>query len=109
MQDPDEEEMRHRTLEMLSADWEAASHLLNRFFFFRGMLSNDAQVACHNSAEAFVFWMMGGLPPKHTDPRLVEQLETVMGYARPLDGRRMSGESYQGRTKPRGRRVKASV
>jgi hypothetical protein len=106
--DETEEGMRRRTIDMLSHDWQATSHFINRFFFYRGMLANDAQVACHNSAEAFVIWLMGGTPPTHIDERYVEQLETLMGEVRPVD-ERMSGASYQGLTKPRKRKVKTDV
>ena len=99
----EDQKMRQRTLDMFSQDWEAVSHFLNRFFFWRGMLANDAQVACHNSAEHFVIWMMGEKVPTHVDPRYVEQLETLMGRPRPID-RKMSGESYQGQNKLRRRR-----
>ena len=98
-----EEKMRRDTLAMLGTNWEAAAHLLNRFFFWHGMLANDAQVACHNSAEAFVIWLMGKPLPVHTDRRYVEQLETLTGEGAPLD-ERLSGASYQGRTKPRRRK-----
>lgn len=102
----DEEKMRRDTLAMFGMNWEAVSHFLNRFFFWHGMLANDAQTACHNSSEAFVIWLMGGKLPSHTDPRYVEQLETLMGeegLAKP-----MSGTSYQGKTKPRKAKRKVS-
>ncbi len=104
----DEEKMRQDTLNMFSMNWEAVSHFLNRFFFWHGMLSNDAQVACHNSAEAFVIWLMGKTMPTHVDQRYVEQLETLMGDVRPVD-KGMSGASYQGVTKPRRKRKAEDV
>jgi hypothetical protein len=92
--------MRRDTLAMLSTNWESASHFLNRFFFWRGMLANDAQVACHNSAEAFVIWLMGAPLPTHVDSRYVEQLETLMGESAPID-KRMSGANDLPHDKPR--------
>ena len=104
----DDEKMRRDTLEMFSMNWEAVSHFLNRFFFWHGMLANDAQVACHNSAEAFVIWLMGAPLPTHVDPRYIEQLETLMGNVRPVD-KGMSGASYMGVDKPRRKRKAKDV
>ena len=104
-----DEKMRMDTLNILSANWEATSHFLNRFFFWHGMLANEAQQACHNSAEAFVIWLMGKPLPTHVDSRYVEQLETLMGDQGLATGR-MSGESYVGKDKPRRKRkVKTDV
>jgi hypothetical protein len=96
----EEQEMRRRTLDMFSMDMPAVAHFLNRFFFWHGMLANDAQVSCHNSAEAFIVWLMGGKVPTHVDPRFVEQLETLLGSEGGL-AKKMSGTSYEGKTKPR--------
>lgn len=98
------EGMRRRLLEMFSQDWEAVSYFLNEYFFLHGMLANDAQVACHNSAEAFVIFLMGDPLPTKVDHRYVEQLETLMGGFTPLD-RNMSGESYIGKDKVRRRKA----
>ena len=99
----DDEKMRQDTLNMFSMNWEAVSHFLNRFFFWHGMLANDAQVSCHNSAEAFVIWLMGPPMPNHVDPRYLEQLETLMGDVRPVD-KKMSGVSELPHNKPRRKR-----
>jgi hypothetical protein len=106
--DDDDEKMRQDTLNMFSMNWEAVSHFLNRFFFWHGMLGNDAQVSCHNSAEAFVIWLMGKPLPNHVDPRYLEQLETLMGDIQPID-KRMSGASESPHDKPRKRKVRADV
>jgi len=97
-----EEDMRTRTLSMLSQDIEAAVHFLNRFFFWKGALGNDAQFACHNQVEHFLMWLMGGKPPEYVDQRYTEELEVLLGGA--IDKTPQSGESYI-RDRPRRRRV----
>ena len=64
---------------MFAYDLEAVAHFLNRFFFWHGSLNNEAQFACHNSAETFLIWLMGGKPPENVDQRYIEELEVLLG------------------------------
>lgn len=100
-----EEDMRRRTLSMFAYDLEAVAHFLNRFFFWHGSLNNEAQFSCHNSAETFLIWLMGGKPPENVDQRYIEELEVLLGRGA-VDSGPPSGDSYI-RDRPRRGRKKA--
>jgi len=78
------------------------AHFLNRFFFWKGALANEAQFACHNQSEHFLGWLMGGKPLSYVDHRYIEELEVLLGGT--VDNAPASGQSYI-RDRPRRRRV----